>query len=252
MIERFIEVLTEKQEEIASDVLKQHPYPSDFQVLPDDVKKQCKQWVNQVPVIGFNSGKYDLNIVKEYFVKEISYNKDDKCNEDVFAAKKENDYMFLTTSRFKFLDIKNYIGPGLSYDAWCKSIGCRLQKLMFPYEWLDSYEKLSHVAPVSNEDFYSNLKSSNITRDEYEQFLNLLKENDCTTMGDWLRVYDVVDIVPFLETFRKMAGQYYPDQIDVCKGAVSIPGISMTEVLNKSLEKNKKFELYSPGGICHL
>ena len=140
LIERFIEVLTEKQEEIASDVLKQHPYPSDFQVLPDDVKKQCKQWVNQVPVIGFNSGKYDLNIVKEYFVKEISYNKDDKCNEDVFAAKKENDYMFLTTSRFKFLDIKNYIGPGLSYDAWCKSIGCRLQKLMFPYEWLDSYE----------------------------------------------------------------------------------------------------------------
>ena len=35
---------------------------------------------------------------------------------------------------------------------------CRLQKLMFPYELLDSYEKLSHVGPVSYEDFYSNLK----------------------------------------------------------------------------------------------
>ena len=43
-----------------------------------------------VPGIGFNSGKYDLNMVKEYFVKKIAYNKDDKCNEDVFAAKKEN------------------------------------------------------------------------------------------------------------------------------------------------------------------
>ena len=43
-----------------------------------------------VPVIGFNSGKCDLNMVKEYFVKKIAYNKDDKCNEDVFAAKKEN------------------------------------------------------------------------------------------------------------------------------------------------------------------
>ena len=43
-----------------------------------------------VPVIGFNSGKYDLNMVKEYFVKKIAHNKDDKCNEDVFAAKKEN------------------------------------------------------------------------------------------------------------------------------------------------------------------
>ena len=36
-----------------------------------------------------------------------------------------------------------------------------------------------------------------------------------------------------------MAGQYYPDKIDVCKDAVSIPGISMTYMLNKSLEKTK-------------
>ena len=107
MTERFIEVLTEKQEVIAADALKQHPYPSGFQMLPGEVQKQWRQWVNQVPVIGFNSGKYDLNMVKEYFVKEICYNKEDKCTEDVFAAKKENDYMFLTTSKFKFLDVKN-------------------------------------------------------------------------------------------------------------------------------------------------
>ena len=55
-------------------------------------------------------------------MKEISYNKDDKFNEDVFAAKKENDYMILTTSKFKFLDVKNCIGPGLSYDAWCHGL----------------------------------------------------------------------------------------------------------------------------------
>ena len=73
---------------------------------PGEVKEQWKQWVNQVPVIGFDSGKYNLNMVKEYFVKEISYNKEGECNEDVFAAKKENDYMFLTTSKFKFLDVK--------------------------------------------------------------------------------------------------------------------------------------------------
>ena len=53
-------------------------------------------------MIGFNSGKYDLNMVKQYFVKEISYNKEGEHNEDVFAAKKEKDYMFLTTSKFKF------------------------------------------------------------------------------------------------------------------------------------------------------
>ena len=71
-------------------------------------------------------------MVNEYFLKKIAYNKDDKCNEDVFAVKKENDYMFLTTSKFKFLDVKGYIGPGLSYNAWCKLMVFKLQKLMFP------------------------------------------------------------------------------------------------------------------------
>ena len=50
LIKRFIEVLTEKQEAIAADVLKQYPYLSDFQMLPGEVKEQWRQWVNQVPV----------------------------------------------------------------------------------------------------------------------------------------------------------------------------------------------------------
>ena len=93
LIKRSIEVLTGKQEAITTDALKQHPYPSNFQMLPGEVQKKWRQRVNQVPVNDFNSGKYDLNMVKEYFVKEISYNKEDEYNEDIFAAK-ENDYMF--------------------------------------------------------------------------------------------------------------------------------------------------------------
>ena len=98
---------------------------------------------------------------------------------------------------------------------------------------------------VSYEDFCSSTKST-ITRDEYEQPLKLFKENDCTTMGDWLRVYNVADVVPFIEAFRKMAGQYYPDQIDVCKDTVSIPGISKTYVLSKSLQKTKGLTYFHP------
>ena len=83
-------------------------------------------------------------------------------------------------------------------------------------------------------------------------FKKLFKENDCTTIGDWLRVYNGADVVPSIEAFRKMAEQYYPDKVDVCKDVVRIPPISVTYVLNKSLEKNKKLELYSTEGICHL
>ena len=71
----------------------------------------------------------------------------------------------MTTRKFKLVNVKNYVGPALNYDAWWKSMGRRLQKLMFPYEWLDSYEKLSHMGPVDYEDFYSSLKPS-IAKDE--------------------------------------------------------------------------------------
>ena len=37
-IEQFIEMLNKKQEAIMAFVLKQHPYPSDFQMLPGEMK----------------------------------------------------------------------------------------------------------------------------------------------------------------------------------------------------------------------
>ena len=58
-------------------------------------------------------------------------------------------------------------------------------------------------------------------------------------MGDWLLVYNVAGVVPFIEAFRKKTEQNYPDKIGVCKDAVSIPGISMTYVLSKSSKKTR-------------
>ena len=86
-----------------------------FGHLPKKVIDNWKSWVKQVPVLGFNSGKYDINMVKNYFVNILAR------ISDVNVAKKENTYMFLTSPEFKFLDIKNYLAPGLSYDMWCKA-----------------------------------------------------------------------------------------------------------------------------------
>ena len=66
-------------------------------------------------------------------------------------------------------------------------------------------------------------------------------------MGDWLRVYNVADVAPFIEAFRKMAGQYYLGNVDICKDAVSIPGISMTFVLKKSLKKKQRASVIFTG-----
>ena len=66
---------------------------------------------------------------------------------NVKVVKKDNLYMFLTTPRFTFLDVKNYRASGLSYDGWCKANCCEIYKLVFPYELLDDYNKLSHIGP---------------------------------------------------------------------------------------------------------
>ena len=215
--------------------------------LSKETAKSYVNWVKQVPVFGFNSGRYDINMIKEYFVKNITE------ISDVNVAKKENSYMFLSTPNFKFLDIKNYLAPGLSYDAWCRAYGCELQKLAFPYEWFDSFEKLNHIGPVKNEEFYSSLKGGiTISQEEYQNFCDEFRKRGCETMKDWLEEYNLADVEPFIEALEKTREQYYPDEIDLLKDAVSIPGISMTYVLNKALKKKKKSDpdLFAPGDPC--
>ena len=215
--------------------------------LSKETAKSYVNWVKQVPVFGFNSGRYDINMIKEYFVENLT------SLSDVNVAKKENSYMFLSTPNFKFLDIKNFLAPGLSYDAWCRAYGCELQKLAFPYEWFDSFEKLNHIGPVKYEEFYSSLKGGiTISQEEYQNFCDEFHKRGCFTMKDWLKEYNLADVEPFIEALEKTREQYYPDEIDLLKDAVSIPGISMTYVLNKALKRKKYSEpdLFAPGEPC--
>ena len=154
----------------------------DESTLPKQVRKRWINWIIQVPVLRFNSRKYDLNLVKEHFVKTLS-----DMNNCVMVRRKDHSYMFLTTPSFKFSDVKNYLAPGLSYDGWCKATGYEVQKLVFSYEWLDNYDKLQHVGDVECEHFYSKLKGGlTITLEEYAEFIKEFHFRGCMTMMDCL------------------------------------------------------------------
>ena len=250
LINSFMEDLKERQRKIAEKVDSLYPLPksNDDRVhLPFNVQNLWKTWVNQVPVFGFNSGRYDINMIKEYFVGDLA------GISDVNVAKKENSYMFLSYPDFKFLDIKSYLAPGLSYDAWCRAYGTELQKLAFPYEWFDSFDKLNHKGPVKYEEFYSSLKGGiTISQEEYQNFCDEFSKRGCVSMEDWLREYNLADVKPFIEALEKTREQYYPDEIDLLKDAVSIPGISMMYVLNEASKRKKYSEpdLFAPGEPC--
>ena len=192
LINSFVEDLPERQRKIAEVVESLYPQPESGEGEGEEKENPIwRNWVNQVPVFGFNSGRYDINMIKEYFVKDLTE------ISDVKIAKKENSYMFLSLPNFTFLDIKNYLAPGLSYDAWCRAYGCELQKLAFPYEWFDSFDNLNHKGPVKYEEFYSSLKGGiTISQEEYQNFCDEFSKRGCVTMKDWLKEYNLADVKP--------------------------------------------------------
>ncbi len=50
--------------------------------------------------------------------------------------------MSLKTENLQFLDIRSYLAPNYSYDAFIKAYKCKLEKGFFPYDWFDNYDKL--------------------------------------------------------------------------------------------------------------
>jgi len=103
--------------------------PDDVEMLPKAQRIKIEEWCDQVPVFGFNSGRYDLNLIREHFAERLS----DTTNK-IRVAKHGNKIMFILIPEFRFLDITNYLGPATSYENWTKAYECTAKKSWLPYE----------------------------------------------------------------------------------------------------------------------
>ena len=139
----------EEEEEGLGSLLK-----SPYSILTD----QLLVWLHQMPVIGFNSGRYDLNTIKQFLVPYILLG-DASAAASCFVIKRGNKFMCLSTKKLKFLDMVNYLAPGFSYDKYLKAYGCELTKGHFPYEYMDDVRKLDDRNLPPKEAFYSRLKT---------------------------------------------------------------------------------------------
>ena len=74
--------------------------------LKEEFESYCKQMI----CIGFNSSKYDMNLVKSHQVKHLNMEKD-----NVFTVKRKNQFACLANSTLKFLGITSYLPPGTNY-----------------------------------------------------------------------------------------------------------------------------------------
>ena len=243
LIRLFHQSLERRHTAIVADVVEKFRTPDSIGI-PEKQGEEIVKWVYQVPVLGFNSGHYDLKLIRQHFIPLLAQ------DPGTFAAEKNGRIMFINTPKFKFLDVLNYLGPGITYEKWVKTYGATLSKSWLPYEWFDSPANLDFPGLPPYMAWYSKLKGEYVlTLKEYDDCHRIFKERGMQTFGDWLEYYNNLDVAPFLEALQKMKEFYTALGIDILKDAVSLPGVSEKYILRKTLQPRwgyKPPELYSP------
>ena len=236
----------------AIDKKKSHPATNPYKKLMG----QLYGWMHQLPVIGFNSGKYDLNAIKQFLIpyflsttsktgeqeqeQEEQDDKEEEENEGIgsfFVIKRNNTFMCLSTDQLKFLDMINYIAPGFSYDKYLKAYGCEVTKGHFPYEYMDRLERLDDTALPSKQAFFSRLKNEGISDEDYASCQEAWRDNAMTTLRDFLVWYNNRDVVPFLQAIDREFAFYQQRGIDMFKQGISVPGLTLLYLFNDLPEK---------------
>ena len=209
--------LEEAESEANADESKTNPYKT--------LENQLQVWLHQLPVVGFNSGRYDLNAIKKFFVPLLIHN-------NAAVIKRQNTYMCLSTDKLKFVDICNYLAPGVSYDKYLKAYGCELQKGHFPYEYMDDLQKLEDRVLPPQSAFFSRLKNEGISNDDYALCQAVWRDNGMETLREYLIWYNNRDVTPFLDAISKQFAFYRDRDIDMFKDGISVPGLSLLHLFN--------------------
>ena len=106
---------------------------------------------------------------------------------------------------------------------------CR--KGFYPYEWMDSAEKLNHKGLPAKEEFYSTLKKEGITEDDYNHATNVYEKLNCKSFRDYHMTYlkcDVLLLADVFENFRRTCLNYY--ELDPAN-YITAPGLSWDAML---------------------
>ena len=105
-----------------------------------DLKQNLERYVNTLPVFGFNSGRYDLNLIMSYL---IPYLINDTEAEPMFIKKASN-FIYFKFGDIQFIDIMSFLGGATSLDSFLKAYKASETKSFFPYEWFVSADKLEN------------------------------------------------------------------------------------------------------------
>ena len=134
------------------------------------------------------------------------------------------------------------------------------RKGIYPYEYMDSWEKFNEKSLPSKEDFYSNLNMEDIDDIDYRHGNNVFKGFKLENLGDYHDLYvqsDTLLLADVFKNFRDMCLKEY--ELDPAH-FLSLPGLAWQACLKKT---NIELELLTDydmllmveegirGGMCH-
>ena len=134
------------------------------------------------------------------------------------------------------LDEKDFANTSKFYNK--KQMKLLKRKGVYPYEWLDSIDKLSETQLPSKEAFYSKMSGKGISNADYEHAKLVWKTFNMKTMRDYHDLYnqsDVLLLADVFENFRKVCKKNY--KLDPC-WYYTAPGLAWDACL-KLTKQNK-------------
>ena len=135
-----------------------------------------------------------------------------------------------------------------------------LRKGVYPYEYMDEWNKFNEEVLPSKESFYSNLTLENITKTDYAHANNAFKKFNINNLGEYHDLYvrsDTLLLADVFENFRKTCIKNY--KLDPAH-FISLPGLAWQASLKKAnveLELLTDYDMFlmieegMRGGICH-
>ena len=108
------------------------------------------------------------------------------------------------------------------------------RKGVYPYEYMDTWERFDEPLLPPKEDFYSKLSDEHISEDDYAHAQKVWEVFECRTLGDYHDLYnrtDVLLLADVFEAFRKTSMSQYG--LDPAHYYTS-PGLSWDALLKKT------------------
>ena len=82
-----------------------------------DLQEHFERYCNVLPVFGFNSAKYDINLIKSYLLPILVSER----NIEPTVIKKANQFVPFKFGDIQLLDIMNFLGGATSLDSFLKA-----------------------------------------------------------------------------------------------------------------------------------